>query len=93
MSTVRWGREASTDHSHEDGAGAVDAVLLTPQDPRTTRRRRVPTTHGPATAPELRNTRVTRYIDTIRKHEADVLTGIRNALTGVPWRPPVPAPT
>src|SRR6188472_4061332 len=51
-STVRWGREASTDHSHEDGAGAVDAVLLTPQDPRTTRHRRVPATHEPATAPE-----------------------------------------
>ena len=24
---------------------------------------------------------------------ADVLTGIRDALTGVPWRPPIPAPT
>ncbi len=30
------------------GAGAVDAVLFTPQDPRTTRHRRVPTSHGPA---------------------------------------------
>ena len=29
---VRWGRDASTDHSHEDGAGAVDAVLFTLQD-------------------------------------------------------------
>src|SRR6185436_7175903 len=33
-STVRWGREASTDHSHEDGEGAVDAVLFTLQDPQ-----------------------------------------------------------
>src|SRR3954451_4561043 len=41
-STVRWGREASTDHSHEDGARAVDAVLFTPQDPRTARHWRVP---------------------------------------------------
>src|SRR5215212_7210386 len=45
------------DHSHEDGEGAVDAVLLTRQDPRTTRHRRVPTTHGPATAPENCETR------------------------------------
>src|SRR3954453_7462482 len=56
-STVRWGREASTDHSHEDGERAADAVLLTPQDPRTTRHRRVPAPHRPATAPgKLRNT-------------------------------------
>jgi transposase len=33
------------------------------------------------------------YIDTIRKHKADVITGIRNALTGDPWQPPIPAPT
>ena len=33
------------------------------------------------------------YIDTIRKHGVDVLAGIRNALTGDPWRPPTPAPT
>jgi len=39
---VGWDREASTDHSHEDGARAVDAVPLTPQDPRTTPHRRVP---------------------------------------------------
>ncbi len=32
------------------------------------------------------------YIDTIRKHKANVLTGIRNALTGDPWRPPIPTP-
>src|SRR5215218_8101789 len=50
-SAGRWGREASTDHSHEDGEGAVDAVLFTLQDPRTTRHRRVPATPGPATAP------------------------------------------
>ncbi len=33
------------------------------------------------------------YIDTIRKHRANVLTGIRNALIGDPWQPPIPAPT
>jgi hypothetical protein len=33
------------------------------------------------------------YIDTIRKHGADVLAGIHDALTGNPWRPPIPAPT
>jgi hypothetical protein len=33
------------------------------------------------------------YIDTMRKHGADVLTGIRDALTGNPWQPPIPAPT
>jgi transposase len=32
------------------------------------------------------------YIDTIRKHGADVLAGIHAALTGNPWRPPDPAP-
>jgi hypothetical protein len=32
-------------------------------------------------------------IDTSRKHRADVLTGIGDALTGVSWRPPIPAPT
>src|SRR3954469_18438110 len=44
-SAGRWGRQASTDHSHEDGEGAVDAVLFTVQDPRTARHRRVPTAH------------------------------------------------
>jgi hypothetical protein len=29
----------------------------------------------------------------MRKHGADVLTGIRDALTGHPWQPPIPAPT
>jgi transposase len=33
------------------------------------------------------------YIDTIRKHKADVITGIRAALTGRPWQPPIPVPT
>jgi hypothetical protein len=33
------------------------------------------------------------YIDTIRKHQADVITGIRAALTGNPWQPPIPDPT
>ncbi|MDP9185209.1 MAG: IS66 family transposase [Actinomycetota bacterium] len=30
------------------------------------------------------------YIDTMRKHGVDVLTGIRDALTGNPWQPPIP---
>jgi len=33
------------------------------------------------------------YIDTMRKHGVDVLTGIRDALTGNPWQPPLPAAT
>src|SRR3954465_8211564 len=60
-SAGRWSREASTDHSHEDGERAVDAVLFTVQDPRTTRHRRVPTTHGPATAPENCETRACHH--------------------------------
>src|SRR3954452_10181412 len=56
-SAGRWAREASTDHSHGDGEGAVDAVLFTVQDPRTTRHRRVPTSYGPARAPENCETR------------------------------------
>jgi transposase len=32
------------------------------------------------------------YIDTMRKHGADILAGIHAALTGNPWRPPDPAP-
>src|SRR3954449_367538 len=56
--TVRWGREASTDHSHEDGARAVDAVRLTPQDLQPTRHRRVPAPHRPATTARNCETRV-----------------------------------
>jgi hypothetical protein len=33
------------------------------------------------------------YIDTMRKHGVDVMTGIRDALTGNPWQPPLPAAT
>jgi transposase len=33
------------------------------------------------------------YIDTARKHGIDILTAIRQALTGNPWTPPLPAPT
>src|SRR4051812_30215050 len=64
-SAGRWGRQASTDHSHGDGEGAVDAVLFTVQDPRTTRHRRVPTSYGPARAPENCETR-----DTVSSHRA-----------------------
>jgi transposase len=31
------------------------------------------------------------YLDTARKHRADVMTAIRDALTGNPWMPPIPA--
>jgi transposase len=50
---------------------------------------------GRLTSTEITQDRldIRSYIDTIRKHKADVLTGIRNALTGNPWRPPIPTPT
>jgi hypothetical protein len=50
---------------------------------------------GRLTSEEITQDRldIRSYIDTIRKHKANVLTGIRNALTGDPWRPPIPAPT
>ena len=50
---------------------------------------------GRLTSEEITQDRldIRSYIDTIRKHKADVLTGIRNALTGDPWRPPIPTPT
>jgi transposase len=31
------------------------------------------------------------YLDTARKHGTDIMTAIRDALTGNPWMPPVPA--
>jgi transposase len=31
------------------------------------------------------------YLDTARKHQTDVMTAIRDALTGNPWLPPLPA--
>jgi transposase len=31
------------------------------------------------------------YLDTARKHRADVMAAIRGALTGSPWMPPLPA--
>jgi transposase len=33
------------------------------------------------------------YIDTARKHSINVMTALRHAITGNPWRPPQPAPT
>ena len=35
--------------------------------------------------------RVRGYISTIRKHGDDVLTALRDAITGNPWTPPIPA--
>ena len=37
--------------------------------------------------------RVRGYISTARKHGVNVLTALRDAITGNPWRPPVPAGT
>jgi transposase len=37
--------------------------------------------------------RVRGYISTVRKHGHDVLTALRDAITGNPWRPPQLAPT
>jgi len=31
------------------------------------------------------------YVSTAAKHDADSITAIRNALTGNPWIPPIPA--
>jgi transposase len=33
------------------------------------------------------------YIDTARKHGADVIIALHQALTGNPWKPPLPTPT
>jgi transposase len=33
------------------------------------------------------------YIDTARKHSIDVITALRQAITGNPWKPPLPTPT
>lgn len=33
------------------------------------------------------------YLDTVRKHHGNVLTALRDALTGDPWHPPLPVPT
>jgi transposase len=35
--------------------------------------------------------RVRGYISTVRKHRHDVLTALRDAITGNPWTPPMPA--
>jgi len=35
--------------------------------------------------------RVRGYISTVRKHGHDVLTALRDAITGNPWQPPIPA--
>lgn len=33
------------------------------------------------------------YIDTARKHGVNIMTALRQAITGKPWRPPLPVPT
>jgi hypothetical protein len=33
------------------------------------------------------------YIDTARKHGTDVMTALRQAITGNPWKPTIPTPT
>src|SRR5690242_2005605 len=77
------------DHFHEDGEGAVDAVLLTREDPRTTGHRRVPAPHGPARRQENCETRevamssdtVRRQVamssDTVRQVSNDIIAGIQ----------------
>ena len=37
--------------------------------------------------------RIRGYISTVRKHGINVLTALRDAITGNPWKPPVPAGT
>jgi transposase len=37
--------------------------------------------------------RVRGYISTARKHGINVMTAIRDAITGNPWTPPIPLPT
>src|SRR3954453_15222205 len=68
-SAGRWGRQASTDHSHEDGEGAVDAVLFTVQDPRTARHRRVPTAHD-----QRQRQKTAKHESTCRAPKAEVHT-------------------
>ena len=50
---------------------------------------------GRLTSEEITQDRldIRAYIDTIRKHGVDVLAGIHSAITGNPWRPPIPTPT
>jgi transposase len=64
-------------------------------------RRRTRPAPGQVTAEDLRLSplrtrrhnwlRVRGYISTVRKHGDDVLTAIRDAITGNPWTPPMPA--
>jgi hypothetical protein len=37
--------------------------------------------------------RIRGYISTVRNYGDDVLTALRDAITGNPWQPPQPAPT
>ena len=70
-----------------------DAARLSERDLRPTKTQQK--ISGRLTSEDITQNRldIRSYIDTIRKHKADVITGIRAALTGDPWRPPIPAPT
>jgi hypothetical protein len=50
---------------------------------------------GPLTSEKATQDRldIRSYIDTARKHGCNVINVLRSAMTGSPWRPPIPAPT
>lgn len=50
---------------------------------------------GRLTSEEITQNRldIRSYIDTARKHGINVMTALRQAITGNPWTPPLPAPT
>jgi transposase len=49
---------------------------------------------GRLTSEEVTRVRldIRSYIDTARKHGCNVMDILRSAMTGEPWRPPVPVP-
>jgi transposase len=50
---------------------------------------------GRLTSDEITQDRldIRSYIDTARKHGVNVMTALRQAITGNPWQPPLPVPT